>query len=109
MEIWFGIGNGQISSILTYLSARDTSIFSIPDNNLSKSQLIFTQLNICIDIVEILFGIAIVYISSRFDRVIRHDMTIEYHETFAREVTVNEKLCENIALKLQATYVLYVC
>ena len=30
VEIWFGIANGQISS------ARDTHIFSFPDDNLSK-------------------------------------------------------------------------
>ena len=33
----------------------------------------------------------------------------ERHETFAQEVMVNEKLCNNIALKLQATYVLDIC
>ena len=33
----------------------------------------------------------------------------EYYETFAQEVTVNEKLWKNIALKLQATYVLDIC
>ena len=36
VEIWFGIANGQISSILTELSARDTPIFSFPDYNFSK-------------------------------------------------------------------------
>ena len=36
VEIWFGIVNGQISSILAQLSARDTPIFSFPDYNLSK-------------------------------------------------------------------------
>ena len=35
VEIWFGIANGQISSILTELSARDTSGFSFPDDNFS--------------------------------------------------------------------------
>ena len=35
-EICFGIANGQISSIFTELSARDTPIFSFPDDNLSK-------------------------------------------------------------------------
>ena len=33
VEIWFGIANGQISSNFTELSARDTPIFSFPDNN----------------------------------------------------------------------------
>ena len=36
VEIWFGIANGQILQFLTELSARDTSIFSFPDYNLSK-------------------------------------------------------------------------
>ena len=36
VEIWFGIANGQISSIFDGLSARDTPIFSFPDYNLSK-------------------------------------------------------------------------
>ena len=33
-------------------------IFSFPDDNLSKHQWIFTKLGMCIDIVEIWFGIA---------------------------------------------------
>ena len=33
----------------------------------------------------------------------------EYHKTFGQEVTINEKLCKNIAFKLQATYVLDIC
>ena len=36
VEIWFWIANGQISSILTELPARDTPIFSFPDYNLSN-------------------------------------------------------------------------
>ena len=36
VEIWFGIAYGLISSIFTELSARDTPIFSFPDDNLSK-------------------------------------------------------------------------
>ena len=35
-----------------------TAIFSFPDDNLSKHQWIFTKLGMCIDIVEIWFGIA---------------------------------------------------
>ena len=44
--------------------------FSFPDDNLSKHQWIFTKLDMCIDIVEIWFGIANGQISSNFDRVI---------------------------------------
>ena len=49
------------------LSARDTSIFSVLDNNLSKCQSVFTKLGICIDTVEIWFGIANGQILSIFD------------------------------------------
>ena len=55
---------------LTELSARDTPIFSFPDDNLSKHQWIFTKLGMCFDIVEIWFGIANGQISSIFVRVI---------------------------------------
>ena len=65
VEIWFGIANGQILSIFD-LSAQVTSIFSLPDDNLSKCQWIFTKLCICIDIVETWFGIANWQISSVF-------------------------------------------
>ena len=40
-------------------SVSHTSVyFSFPDDNLSKHQWIFTKLGMCIDIVEIWFGIA---------------------------------------------------
>ena len=46
-----------------------------PDDNLSKHQWIFTKLGMCIEIVEIWFGIADRQISSIFYGVIcpRHD------------------------------------
>ena len=34
VEIWFGIANGQILSILIELSAQDMHIFLFPENNL---------------------------------------------------------------------------
>ena len=40
--------------------------FSFPDDKLSKHQWIFTKLCMCIDIVEIWFGIANGQISSKF-------------------------------------------
>ena len=46
VEIWLWIVNGQIS------------IFLFPDDNFSKYQWIFTKLGVCIDIVDICFGIA---------------------------------------------------
>ena len=45
---------GKFCLFWTELSACNTSIFYFQDNNLSKSQWIF----MCIDIVEISFGIA---------------------------------------------------
>ena len=44
--------------------------FSFPDDNLSKYQWIFTKLGMCIDIVEIWFGIANGQISANFYGVI---------------------------------------
>ena len=61
---------GKFRKFLTELSARDTPIFSFPDDNLSKHQWIFIKLGMCIDIVEIWFGIANGQISSIFDRVL---------------------------------------
>ena len=61
-QTWYGIANGQILS-LTKLSAHDTSIFLFQANHLSKSQWIFTKLDMCIDIVQVLSG----YIISIFD------------------------------------------
>ena len=46
------------------------SVFLFPDDNLSKRQWIFTKLGMCIDIVEIWFGIANGQISSIIDGVI---------------------------------------
>ena len=40
--------------------------FSFPDDNLSKHQWIFTKLGMCIDIMEIWFGIVNGQISSSF-------------------------------------------
>ena len=61
---------GKFRKILTELSARDTPIFSFPDDNLSKHQWIFTTLGMCIDTEEIWFGIANGQISSNFEGVI---------------------------------------
>ena len=44
------------------------SVFSFPDNNLSKCQWIFIKLGMSIDNVEICFGIANEEILSIFDR-----------------------------------------
>ena len=60
---------GIFCQFLTELSARDTPIFSFPDDNLSKRQWIFTKLGMCIHIVKIWFGIANAQISTIFDGV----------------------------------------
>ena len=62
-----GLLMGKFRQILTELSARDMPIFSFLDDNLSKRQWIFTKLGMCIDIVEICFGIANEQISSNFN------------------------------------------
>ena len=48
----------KFHQVLMELSAGDTSIFSFPDDNLGKHQWIFTKLGMCIDIVEVWFGVA---------------------------------------------------
>ena len=65
-----GLLMGKFRQFLTELSASDRSVFSFPDDNFSKCQWIFTKLGVCIDIVEICFGIIDGQISSVFDRVI---------------------------------------
>ena len=61
---------GKFQQLLTELSACETSVFSFLDNNFSKYQWTFTRLGMCIDIVDICFGIADGQILSIFDRVI---------------------------------------
>ena len=75
VEIWFGIANGQISSIFDGVICPRHAQFSFSDNNLSKCQGILTKLGICIDMNEICFRIAYGQILSMFDRVIclQHD------------------------------------
>ena len=74
----------KFHQFLTELTGHHTSVFSFQDNNLSKSQQIFTKLDICIDIVEILFWITIGYISSILEKLSPHDTIIAgyYHFTF---------------------------
>ena len=49
---------GKFRQILREVSARDTPIFSFPENNLCKCQRTLTKLCTCIDTKEIWFGIA---------------------------------------------------
>ena len=48
---------GKFHQRLTEVSASDTSEFSFLDDNLSKYQWLFTKLGVCINIVDIWFGI----------------------------------------------------
>ena len=59
-----GLLIGKFHQFLTELSARNTSLFSFPDDNFSKYQCIFTKLGVPIDIVKTWFGIADGKISS---------------------------------------------
>ena len=61
---------GKFRQFLMELTARDTPIFSFPDDNFSKHQCFFTKLGMCIDIVEVCFGVANGQILSIFDGVI---------------------------------------
>ena len=58
--LWYHIGSPSICLI-------HPSVFSFQGNNLSKCQWISTKLGMCIDIVEIWFGIASGQILSIFD------------------------------------------
>ena len=49
---------GKFRQFFIELSARYTSVCSFPGDNLSKYQWIFTKRSMCIDIVDIQFGIA---------------------------------------------------
>ena len=60
------------------------SVCSFPDDNLSKHQWIFTKLGMCIDIVDIWFGIANGQISSNFYGVIcpRHTHIFSFPDDY---------------------------
>ena len=59
---------GNFRQFLTELSARETSVFSFQDNNLStRKYMDFHQTCLCIDIMEIWFRIANGQLSSIFD------------------------------------------
>ena len=55
VDIGLGLLMGKSRQLSTELSARLTSVFSFPDNNLNKCQSIFTKLGMYIDILEIWF------------------------------------------------------
>ena len=55
VKIWFGITNGQFSSIFDEV-IYDTSVFLFPADNLSNFQIIFTKLGVHIGMIEIWLG-----------------------------------------------------
>ena len=64
--LWFHVGRPCVCPSVVCPSIR----VSFPDDNLCKRLWIFTKLGMCIDIVEIWFGIADGQILPNFDRVI---------------------------------------
>ena len=65
-----GLLMGKVRQFLTELSARNTSVFYFKDNNLSKSQWIFTKFDMCIYVMEICFWDCSVANFVKYDRVI---------------------------------------
>ena len=68
--LWFHVGRPWVCLSVRPSCIRPSVRFSFPDDNLSKHQWIFTKLGVCIDILEIWFGIANGQILSIFDGVI---------------------------------------
>ena len=67
---WFHVGRPCVCPSVRQSYVRPSVRFSFPDDNLSKLQWIFTKLSMCIDIVDIWFGIANGQILSFFYGVI---------------------------------------
>ena len=80
--LWRSAFRLLIGNFLTEFSATDMSMFSVLDNNFSIYQWIFTKLNVCIDIVDICFGIANGRMSSIFDSYttaeLNHELPMKY-------------------------------
>ena len=58
VEIGFAIASGQISSIFDRVICPQHMVFLFQDINFSKSKQISTKLDMCTDIMDIWFGIA---------------------------------------------------
>ena len=89
---------GIFCEFLTAFSACHMSIFSFPDDNLNKYQWIFTKLCMCIDIVEIWFGITNGQILSKIDRIIcppHNSGRVLLFNVFILFVTLRVKLMES--------------
>ena len=62
--------SADVCPSISHRSVHPSVHFLFPDDNLNKHQWIITKLGMCIDFVEIWFGIADGQISSNFYRVI---------------------------------------
>ena len=72
----FHIGLPCVSLFIRPFVVHPVVGISFPDDNLSKQQWIFIKLGMCIDIVEIWFGIANEQISSGLEKLSAQDMPI---------------------------------
>ena len=95
-EICFGIANGQISSILTEMAARNTSVFYFQDNILSKYQWTFTKFDMCIYTVEVCFEFAHLQISSILTELSVRNMIMAGHYRFTFYLVINMNLAQNV-------------
>ena len=68
--LWFHVGRLCVCQSIRLSVVCPSIHFSFPDANLSKHQWIFTKLAMCIDIVDIWFGIANGQIPSNFYGII---------------------------------------
>ena len=74
--LWFHVGRPCVCPSVSHTSVHPFVSFLFPDDNLSKPQWIFTKLGVCIDTVEICFGIANGQISSILTELSAQDMPI---------------------------------
>ena len=95
-----GLLMGQFHQFLTELFARDTLVFLFLDDNLSKFQWIFSKPGMCVDIMEIWFGIAKRSISSIFDRV----FCLQHIRIFDRVICTWHDNLETICMKCQILF-----
>ena len=56
--LWFDVRHPCVCPSICQFLRPSVHLYSFPDDNLSKHQWIFTKLGMCIDIVEVWFGIA---------------------------------------------------
>ena len=79
-----GLVMGKCHQISTEISARYMPVFPFSDENLIKYQSIFTKLPMCIDIVEIWFGLLMVKFRQFLTKLsARHMIMVGYyHYTF---------------------------